>query len=747
MEFSIEKYVSNFVESQFPQFYLEEGENFVLFAKAYYEWMEQSGNPVHESRSILEYRDIDTTPEKFLEFFQKKYLYGIPFGVITSKRFLLKHILDVYRSKGTIQCYKLLFKLIYNEDIETYLPGIDVLRLSDGTWIEPKFLESTEIVNDSDYIGKTIIGVSSGTTAIVESIIRELNDNSQTLTLVYLSNILPKGGDFDIGEKFVPVSEIENDDFIFTAPKIFGSPQTLNITAPGRDFELGEIVKVSDQDYETFEKVTAGKEGYFKVTGVEQGYGTLIFDIEDGGLGYSVNSAVYIYRNSENGYGADFDVGQIVNPKTYTFNTDVITPFLSKKIDISAYGLAKNPSGNGNSTLASCLTYQNGTFGTISSLTNIDAGSNYTKAPNVFVKSVVFSTAVAGGNVHYTITNNIVTFSSDETINTFKDIYLDANSYLYFTKKPTANVSSLLEDTISLVNFYNLFSNNDVIGLKADSANASTFESQVIKEVVSPTTIILYGNPDFNSTNTAQFFVAPVTFSSNFAPYEPAMINRKGGVNGTNARIVAEPRIGNKTLSSVVAIDGKGYIKNEKVKIYRAGVINSDIQIINPGVGYANGETVVFIGGISAKQASAYVTTDDNGSITAVTLTNPGSGYFTYPEIRIRTTNGSGAVLYVRLDEFDYTQEAVGRIIKKGIGQSPGYWSTDRGFLDANKYIQDSYYYQDYSYEIKVAKTLDKYKNILYETFHSSGSELFGKFLLINVENAEGSILHEEVVS
>ena len=93
-----EKYISQFVQNQFPRFYQEEGENFMLFVKAYYEYLETEstnhevpdGGPIAEARELLGYRDIDTTLEKFLEFFQKKYLYGIPFNVISNKRFLLK---------------------------------------------------------------------------------------------------------------------------------------------------------------------------------------------------------------------------------------------------------------------------------------------------------------------------------------------------------------------------------------------------------------------------------------------------------------------------------------------------------------------------------------------------------------------------------------------------------------------------------------------------------------------------------
>jgi hypothetical protein len=97
MQFPIEKYISNFVESQFPLFYQEEGPDFILFVKAYYEWLESSGNPIYQARKIQDYRDIDNTLEQFLEHFQQKYLYGIPFNIIANKRFLLKNILDVYR--------------------------------------------------------------------------------------------------------------------------------------------------------------------------------------------------------------------------------------------------------------------------------------------------------------------------------------------------------------------------------------------------------------------------------------------------------------------------------------------------------------------------------------------------------------------------------------------------------------------------------------------------------------------------
>ena len=66
----IEKFISPFIAQQFPAFYRDEGPNFIAFVKAYYEWMEQSGNIIHESRSLLDYLDIDSTSESFLTYFK-----------------------------------------------------------------------------------------------------------------------------------------------------------------------------------------------------------------------------------------------------------------------------------------------------------------------------------------------------------------------------------------------------------------------------------------------------------------------------------------------------------------------------------------------------------------------------------------------------------------------------------------------------------------------------------------------------
>ena len=133
---NIEKYISPFIESQFPLFYQEEGPIFIDFMKAYYEWMETSGNIINVSRSLLEYDDIDQTMETFLKYFKNKYINSLPENILGDKRLLIKHILDLYRSKGADASYKLLFRMIFNEDIDIYVPGQYIFKLSDNDWTE-----------------------------------------------------------------------------------------------------------------------------------------------------------------------------------------------------------------------------------------------------------------------------------------------------------------------------------------------------------------------------------------------------------------------------------------------------------------------------------------------------------------------------------------------------------------------------------------------------------------------------------
>jgi len=128
---TIEKNISPLIESQFPEFYKEQGPLFILFVEEYFRWMEENsesyasyddalayGNPYYHIRRLLEYRDIDSTIDEFLVRFKEKYLKNVDTDTNVSQRRLIKAAQDIFSSKGTERSIDLLFKLIYGVKVE-----------------------------------------------------------------------------------------------------------------------------------------------------------------------------------------------------------------------------------------------------------------------------------------------------------------------------------------------------------------------------------------------------------------------------------------------------------------------------------------------------------------------------------------------------------------------------------------------------------------------------------------------------
>jgi len=442
MTYAVEKYISNFVRKQFPSFYDEEGENFLMFVEAYYEWMEENRNPIHEARSLFDYRDIDTTLEQFLVHFQQKYLYGIPFQIISNKRFLLKHILDVYRSKGTTRCYELLFKLIYDEDVEIYYPRRDMLKASDGKWVEPMYLEVTDSSVLNSLVGKQIVGTLSGTTAVIEKFNRE-SVNKNVVNLIYISNVKPQGGDFTIGERLIayPDSSLYSLDL---APTVIGSFTSLEIINGGFGFREGDILKIAERIPSTNTSASYGRGALIQVTDTVRAQGSLTFYISNHGFGYTANANIFFYNEigDNSGHAASFDLGPMSQKKSITYNTDVLVDYLNVPLNSLSFGFS-NTAVNVSSQISAGLTFANDIFGSVFTITNINAGNNYIYSPKIKIRSSLLSRS-QGGTITYNKANvNVITLGRP----------------VYSTTSNTINGTGTFFSTV--------FSNGDIIALKS----------------------------------------------------------------------------------------------------------------------------------------------------------------------------------------------------------------------------------------------------------------------------------------
>jgi len=117
-----------------PQYIVAEYPLFVDFISAYYEYMQQTGKAGDFIENALDYSDIDTTLDGFLKYFKNQFMDDLPSELLCDERLLLKHIKELYRTKGSEASYKLLFRALYNKDVSITTPNDNILRPSDGKW-------------------------------------------------------------------------------------------------------------------------------------------------------------------------------------------------------------------------------------------------------------------------------------------------------------------------------------------------------------------------------------------------------------------------------------------------------------------------------------------------------------------------------------------------------------------------------------------------------------------------------------
>jgi hypothetical protein len=80
----------------------------------------------------------------------------------------------------------------------------------------------------------------------------------------------------------------------------------------------------------------------------------------------------------------------------------------------------------------------------------------------------------------------------------------------------------------------------------------------------------------------------------------------------------------------------------------------------------------------------------------------------------------------------DPEEPALISITLGAVAKYPGYYLTNDGFLDDAIYIQDSRYYQAFSYVLKIDEQLESYKSIVKTLIHPTGMALFGEFDIRN---------------
>jgi len=206
-----------------------------------------------------------------------------------------------------------------------------------------------------------------------------------------------------------------------------------------------------------------------------------------------------------------------------------------------------------------------------------------------------------------------------------------------------------------------------------------------------------------------------------------------GGAGAVGAQLLVESlSTGSITIANIVAA-GSGYVVGDKLTIDNTNKLEIDGRTCSLLVKTVNGS-----GGITALEFEnnglgykSLPTVSGGGSGTGVSITLNGSGIGGIKTLQLRQ-NGFH---YQSVPLLDFSN--IGDGTAKGTAIISGYeneyqtrWLGDDGFLSAANYIQDSRYYQAFSYEIKSGNTIDKWRDYVKRVVHPSGLALFGRTLI-----------------
>jgi len=289
---TLEKILSPFIEEQFPSFVRSDYRKLILLIKAYYEWMDGVGNPSYVIANMQTAADVDSNAEQFYSHFKNTYLQSFPEELATNesgnkpnKNLLLKKIRDFYGNKGTESAYRFLFKILYDSDLEIYYPRNDILKASNGQWVEPKSIKTTSSNGNAlfSYIGGELTqydGVELVARAFIDNII-QYKFYGYDVTEAFLTNIV---GEFKPNRSVV----YSNADGTLeeTSFSVLGQ---FFVDVPGSEYRIGDTVIVIDPFGIGFSA---------KVDQVSLSGGIKKLSIINSGLNYSADVVVDIFNQN-----------------------------------------------------------------------------------------------------------------------------------------------------------------------------------------------------------------------------------------------------------------------------------------------------------------------------------------------------------------------------------------------------------------------------------------------------------------
>ena len=167
ISYYIDELVPDHVESSFP--------DLVNFLKTYALYLERQNKSGFYLNALDIQRDIDFVEDELLTELQNEIGIAIPRDFATNPRMFYKRLVEFYKSRGTPESITSFFRMIFDDDVETYFPFVDILNPSDGDWTD----QTAAIIADRTAFTPANVITISGTPTVVSG----NNDDNQPILL------------------------------------------------------------------------------------------------------------------------------------------------------------------------------------------------------------------------------------------------------------------------------------------------------------------------------------------------------------------------------------------------------------------------------------------------------------------------------------------------------------------------------------------------------------------------------------
>jgi hypothetical protein len=740
--------VSLLINKQVPEFVREEYPVFISFLEAYYEFLEnaqgtQKNDLITKSKELKDVSDVDISIDDFEEQFLNTYASYLPKDAQIDKALLIKNVLPLYLAKGNEKSFKLLFRMLFNDEVDIILPKNNVLKASDGKWTVDNILRIETDV-------RSVYTATGNTTFLLA---QQVNTDE---ALVYVNSVLKTyATDYYIRK--------ESKKLVFN-------------TAPAANSEVKVVYTNFDVALLKDRKVTGKTSGATAL--VERSVKRIITDQLNLGFPFE------LFINDKTLIGT-FSGGEEVEATVIDDNGGLITLradtfSIVNKINVVNGGASYNVGDivivtGGGATEDATAIVDDIVEGYIDGIVVNYGGAGFELNGDITVSGISpfsLDLAVDGTDTTGVANSTLDTFTvSNDVISTYANTLISAADYGFPSTIITAgeNVSTVIADALSFLTISNLGPITNVIVL---FSNTSTAISPIL-DANAPTFIAgttTYSIKDFKSVgrikinNGGQYYQVgdEVVFGSNppgtFGRGAAAAV-KAVAANGAITQIEIQPsRItgtANVTNNSPFIV-GTGTQFGTEIRVGDRIIINNQSRYINSissattanvNVNWTSATTAkkigkygdFFIGGqgytqgnfpsltVSSSNVTAtganvqisalmgdgesitpFIGNTRPGQIISIKVVSGGSGYEYIPQVDL---TGSG----------DRTATASATIEDVYLGL-PGRWTTSDSILSTSeRKLQGRNYYVDYSYITASATEFKKYKKILKQLLHPAG--------------------------